>query len=473
MFSRRQKFVRLICVVHDVSVTVLALLSAHLLRSEVVPLLFPGRAPLYPIREYLPFIAASMIMFPALALVLGTCDGRSAERGQAFKDALMISTLGSVAIAAFLYTFRAEYVSRSYVVLFALCECVFLFGGRSWLWPGSRRLQPRSHRQRRFLIAGTGDSGRELATRLRQDLTAENFVIGFIATQDAIAGESLDGVPVFSPGHASEILTRDIVDEVDFAVNKDELADMEMFVIRCQEQGIQVRLCLDFLPRTVSRVYLEHLQEIPLLTLSSTPDDEWLLFVKRVFDVVVASASLALVLPVMACIAVFVRVTSRGPILYRQTRCGLGGRQFTLYKFRSMVQGADEMRDGLDQHNELDGPAFKMSEDPRCTPIGRWLRKWSLDELPQLWNVIRGDMSLVGPRPPIPAEVAQYESWHRRRLRMRPGLTCLWVVQGRNQVKFERWMQLDMDYIDNWSLWLDLKILVRSIPVVLSGRGAC
>jgi lipopolysaccharide/colanic/teichoic acid biosynthesis glycosyltransferase len=174
----------------------------------------------------------------------------------------------------------------------------------------------------------------------------------------------------------------------------------------------------------------------------------------------------------MAVVALLVRLTSRGPILYKQTRCGLGGRHFTMYKFRSMIVGADEMRTGLDAHNEVDGPVFKISADPRCTPIGRFLRKWSLDELPQLWNVLRGDMSLVGPRPPIPEEVAKYETWHRRRLRMRPGLTCLWAVEGRNEIKFERWMQLDMDYIDNWSLWLDFKILLRSIPVVLSGRGA-
>jgi exopolysaccharide biosynthesis polyprenyl glycosylphosphotransferase len=471
MFSRRQKFVRLVCVLHDVSVTILALLCAHFLRNSLIPLLFPGRTALYPLHDYLPFLLAATVVFPLLALVLGTCDARSADRNQAFEDAIMIVSVGSVALAAFLYSFRAEYVSRSFVVLFALCECVFLFLGRWWLWPGGRKLQPHSHRQRRFLIAGTGDSAQELALRLRQDLTAENHVIGFIAT-DATPPESIDGIPVFSTHQASDILVRDIVDEVHFAVNKYELADLEMFVVRCQQEGIQVRLCLDFLPRTVSRVYLEHLQEIPLLTLSSTPDDQWLLFIKRVLDVVIATLTLIVVAPLMVAIAVLVRITSAGPVLYKQTRCGLGGRPFTLYKLRSMVENADEMLDDLTQHNELDGPVFKMSSDPRCTPIGRWMRKWSLDEIPQLWNVLRGDMSLVGPRPPIPDEVAKYETWHRRRLRMRPGLTCLWVVQGRNHVKFERWMQLDMDYIDHWSLWLDLKILLRSIPVVLSGRGA-
>lgn len=471
MFSRRQKFVTLVCVLHDISVTVLALLLAHLIRSELVPLVFHGRAHLYPLHTYLPFIAVATVLFPGLALVLGTCDVRSAARKQAFKDALMISSVGSVALAASLYGVHAVYVSRSYVVVFAFCQCVLLFAGRSWLWPGGHRLHPLSHRRRHFLIAGIGETARQLAARLRQDPTGSHHIIGFIAPYQSESG-TLDGLPVLSSQQASEAILRDIVDEVHFAINKDELTQMEDFVLKCQQQGIQVRLCLDFLPRTVSRVYLEHLHDIPLLTLSSTPDDEWLLFVKRVLDVAIATAVLPIVLPVMGVIALLVRITSAGPILYRQTRCGLGGRPFTLYKFRSMVVGADDMRDYLSERNQLDGPAFKIADDPRCTAVGRWLRKWSLDELPQLWNVLFGDMSLVGPRPPIPGEVAKYESWHRRRLRMRPGLTCLWVVQGRNHVKFDRWMQLDMDYIDNWSLWLDLKILLCSIPVVLSGRGA-
>ncbi|MGA3212123.1 MAG: sugar transferase, partial [Terriglobales bacterium] len=158
--------------------------------------------------------------------------------------------------------------------------------------------------------------------------------------------------------------------------------------------------------------------------------------------------------------------------IYRQKRCGLGGRRFTLYKFRSMVHGADKLRADLEEHNELQGPVFKISNDPRMTSTGRWLRKFSLDELPQLWNILRGDMSFVGPRPPLAEEVAQYEKWQRRRLRMRPGLTCLWALEGRNELVFRRWMQLDLFYIDHWSLWLDLKIFVKTIPLVLRGRGA-
>jgi lipopolysaccharide/colanic/teichoic acid biosynthesis glycosyltransferase len=158
--------------------------------------------------------------------------------------------------------------------------------------------------------------------------------------------------------------------------------------------------------------------------------------------------------------------------LFRQIRCGLNGRVFTLYKFRTMVADAEHRRGELQHLNEMAGPVFKLRRDPRVTLLGRFLRRFSLDELPQLWNVLRGDMSLVGPRPPIPEEVAQYQRWQRRRLSMKPGLTCLWQISGRNDLDFDRWMQLDLEYIDSWSPTLDLKILLKTIPAVLSGKGA-
>jgi exopolysaccharide biosynthesis polyprenyl glycosylphosphotransferase len=219
-------------------------------------------------------------------------------------------------------------------------------------------------------------------------------------------------------------------------------------------------------------VHLEHLNEFPLLTFSTGPQDELQLLAKRFADTALATLLLILLSPLMLAVAVLVAFTSAGPILYRQIRCGLGGRRFTLLKFRSMVQNAEELRADMEHLNEADGPVFKIADDPRVTPIGRWLRRTSLDELPQLWNILRGDMSFVGPRPPIPAEVDKYESWQRRRLRMRPGLTCLWALEGRSQLNFDRWMQLDLSYIDRWSLWLDAQIFLKTIPHVLFGRGA-
>jgi exopolysaccharide biosynthesis polyprenyl glycosylphosphotransferase len=181
---------------------------------------------------------------------------------------------------------------------------------------------------------------------------------------------------------------------------------------------------------------------------------------------------LVLLMPLMIVIGLLVKLTSVGPIIYRQVRCGLYGRKFVLYKFRSMHQGAEDVLWEIRHLNEMDGPVFKMRNDPRVTPFGRFLRKSSIDELPQLWNVIKGDMSLVGPRAPLPEEVKEYTRWQRRRLSVKPGITCLWQVSGRNEIDFHEWMKLDLQYIDNWSLLLDLKILLRTFPVVLLGKGA-
>ena len=178
-------------------------------------------------------------------------------------------------------------------------------------------------------------------------------------------------------------------------------------------------------------------------------------------------------LPVcLLLLAALVKLTSPGPVLYRQTRCGLGGRRFTLTKFRSMVADAEQRQAELAALNEADGPVFKIRNDPRVTAVGWWMRRLSLDELPQLWNILKGDMSFVGPRPPLASEVEKYERWQRRRLRMRPGLTCLWALEGRSNLSFRRWMELDLQYIDTWSPALDLKIFLKTIPVVLLGRGA-
>jgi exopolysaccharide biosynthesis polyprenyl glycosylphosphotransferase len=193
---------------------------------------------------------------------------------------------------------------------------------------------------------------------------------------------------------------------------------------------------------------------------------------KRLFDMVSSAAALWLLLPLFLVVALLVKVTSRGPAFFKQQRVGLNGRRFNMLKFRSMVMNAEELKAALAKHNEQTGPVFKMRQDPRVTRIGRFIRKYSIDELPQLINVLRGDMSIVGPRPPVPGEVARYEAWQLRRLCVRPGLTCLWQVSGRNQISFEDWMYLDMQYIDHWSLRQDLSLICRTLPVVFLGRGA-
>jgi exopolysaccharide biosynthesis polyprenyl glycosylphosphotransferase len=239
----------------------------------------------------------------------------------------------------------------------------------------------------------------------------------------------------------------------------------------CEIEGVEVWLLGSFFKTSVARARVDEFQDLPMLTFSTTPSASWALFTKRLLDLAGSFVLLALTSPIILAAALAIKWTSPGTIIFRQERCTLYGRTFTMYKFRTMVDEAEQLRTELEARNEQAGPVFKIREDPRITPVGRFIRRYSIDELPQLINVLKGDMSLVGPRPPIPSEVAKYESWQRRRLSMRSGITCIWQTMGRNEVTFEDWMKLDLEYIDRWSLLLDAQILLRTPAVVLRGTG--
>ena len=328
-----------------------------------------------------------------------------------------------------------------------------------------------------FLLVGDAPHVDEIAKAIEANEKRGMRIFGFARIGHA-AGEIQPTpdlrrqYPVYSLGQLPQLVRQHVIDEVIFAAAKGDMEKIEEAFLLCEEEGVKTRVLLNFFPHVISKVYLDRLEEMPLLTFTTTPENEYLLLLKRALDFTMALVLLIVLSPLLLLLAVLIRLTSAGPVLYRQVRCGLGGRKFTVYKFRSMHADADLRRDELAALNELDGPVFKIRNDPRCTAAGRFMRKFSLDELPQLVNILKGDMSFVGPRPPLPEEVEKYAGWQRRRLRMQPGLTCLWALEGRNQLNFRRWMELDMMYIDNWSPGLDLKILLKTIPVVLLGRGA-
>jgi len=250
-------------------------------------------------------------------------------------------------------------------------------------------------------------------------------------------------------------------------------ADAQGVLAACEREGVETVVHTGMLHTPVFRPELDRFAGEPVIAYRAQPVPAWQLFVKRLVDYAGAAVLLVALAPLLALIALAIRVTSPGSALYRQRRCGLNGRPFDMFKFRSMVAGAEQRRAELEARNEMKGPVFKLSADPRVTPLGRFLRRHGLDELPQLWNVLRGEMSLVGPRPLPVEEVHRFDDdAHRRRLSVLPGLTCHWQVRGRNEIDdFGEWVRLDLEYIDNWSLWLDLKILLATLPAVLFARG--
>jgi exopolysaccharide biosynthesis polyprenyl glycosylphosphotransferase len=383
--------------------------------------------------------------------------------------------LGIVSLVLLQYALGLEWpLSRPFVVLF----CAYGWLALCLLRLNAPRLARAFRREfgtpRYVMVAGTNESALRFARELERSESEGVQIIGFLADSPDSAEHHVQlsrQYEVYPIAALPDVLRRHIIDEIIFAVDSRRLAELEEVFLLCDEEGVRTRVVVDFFPHINSRVYLDSFGDRPLLTFSATPHDEIQLLIKRATDVAVAGAALAVVWPVMALIALLVRMTSPGPAIFRQVRCGLNGRRFICYKFRSMHQNAEELKSQI-QHLSRREIATKIPGDPRLTRLGRYLRKFSVDEWPQFWNILKGDMSLVGPRPPVPEEVEQYKPWQRRRLRMRPGLTCLWAVSGRDSLDFETWMKLDMQYIDNWSLGSDWRIILRTIPHVLSGRGA-
>jgi exopolysaccharide biosynthesis polyprenyl glycosylphosphotransferase len=377
----------------------------------------------------------------------------------------------ALCLVVFVFVLKLD-ISRVFLGLFFLCAWLLLAAARVF----ARHAIPAARREfgveRFVLIAGTGDRAFTHARTLEAWHNRGVRIVGFLATTaDAPATVSLNrDYDVFPLPQLPSMLARHVIDEVHFAVESSELPSLDEAFVLCDEEGVCSRIALDFFPHVNSDIALERIGDTPLLTFTATPDDAVLLLAKRAIDVLGALAALILLSPFLLLVALLVKATSRGPVIFRQQRCGLNGRTFTFYKFRSMVEDA-EARVHEVAHLNTKHIVMKIPNDPRQTALGKWLRRFSIDELPQLFNVLRGDMSLVGPRPALPSEVAQYQRWQRRRLRMRPGLTCLWAVEGRDTVDFESWMRLDMEYIDNWSLSLDARILLLTIPQVLSGRA--
>jgi len=337
---------------------------------------------------------------------------------------------------------------------------------------GGLRLARRTGRNtRNILVLGSGPRARQVADAMARHPEWGLRVVGF--TDDAL-------VPV-DPEISKErfrtlqevpsILREEVVDEVIVACPRSLLASIDPVVDVFGDAGIPITLLSDLFGDRLRPRQVTCLDSLSALSFAPVHHNRLELAVKRMVDVVGASVLLVAASPVLVLGALAVRWSSPGPILFRQVRCGLNGRSFEMLKFRSMYVDAEERKAALAHLNEMDGPVFKIAQDPRITSAGRWMRRWSIDELPQLWNVLRGEMSLVGPRPPVPEEVIQYESTDRRRLSMRPGLTCLWQVSGRNQLGFADWVKLDLQYIDGWSLAMDLRVLLKTIPAVLRGTG--
>jgi exopolysaccharide biosynthesis polyprenyl glycosylphosphotransferase len=412
-------------------------------------------------------------MFVAAGLYVAK---RLTSRRGDFVDTLKATSFASVLLLSAARIFRIGIVKPGFVLVFWVCCICAMTIGRVAARPLLLALRKRSRNSRHLLIVGTNDRAMEFARTVSERPEIGYKVVGFV-------DDDWEGIQKFeATGHTRcctfpelpKFLRQNVVDEAAIYLPlRSYYEHATQLVSQCKQHGIAIR----FDPHIVSMQSPgDHAHEpddySPVFGIHGS-NEIWPAVAKRVIDFVVSAAVLLLVSPVIFVVALMVKLSSPGPIFFSQIRVGLNKRQFTMYKFRTMVADAENLQEQLQSMNEMAGPVFKIKNDPRITPFGRFLRRTSVDELPQLLNVIKGDMSLVGPRAMSMRDYQLFQQdWQRRRFSVKPGITCLWQINGRNSIPFDKWMELDMQYIDKWSLLLDLKILARTVPAVLRGTGA-
>jgi exopolysaccharide biosynthesis polyprenyl glycosylphosphotransferase len=479
MLKQKWRLIARVVYFVDLALTSLAFFVAFFLRDFVFPEVAPHQFPtgLFPLREYLKIYPLVLIIWSVLLFSYHTYHShRTIPLRKEALTVIRIVLVGNLLLATLAYLLPLRQLSRSWFILFGVLAALFLVLEKIFVRVMARYVRAKGLNYRTILIVGTGRRAIDVARVVEEHKYWGYKIMGFVSDGHRLPNGWASYRVYGTVPELRTLLERtefpEIIDEIVFAVTRKKLDEMKQIFILCEELGIRARVAMNFFQNRVARIEVEELEGIPFLTFTTTPSNESQLAVKRLLDVAVSLFLLGLSLPVILLAAIAIKITSPGSVLFRQERIGLNGRIFMLYKFRTMIEDAHARREEVSHLNEMTGPVFKAKGDPRVTLVGRFMRRFSLDELPQLWNVLKGDMSLVGPRPPIPEEVKSYHRWQRRRLSMKPGLTCLWQINGRNNIDFEHWMKLDLQYIDNWSPSLDLKILLRTIPAVLSGRGA-
>jgi exopolysaccharide biosynthesis polyprenyl glycosylphosphotransferase len=429
---------------------------------------------LVPYNTYFP---SSLTLTAILLLVFWTEGLYTAKRKDSWLGDVYVIVRGAVTGVAALYVialvYRAVLYSRLIFAYAGLAVVLLLSAARALEKTLQGYLRRRGYGVQRVLIVGAGETGRAVMRNAVAQPELGYMVVGFVDDKPERGNRDIGRFKGLGGTDRIAELVRDhAVDEVIITLPWQYHRRIMSIMAQCERARVNVRIVPDLFQMSLSHVDIDDLNGIPLIGLKSVSIRGWNLAVKRAIDVVVAGLGLLVLSPLLLMISVLIRLESSGPAVFRQTRVGRGGRPFTVLKFRTMREGAEQEVEALSALNEAGGPMFKIRNDPRLTRVGQLLRRISLDELPQLYNVLRGEMSVIGPRPGLPSEVEQYQDWHRKRLETWPGLTGLWQVSGRSELSFDEMVLLDIYYIENWSLLLDLQIALRTVPAILFGTGA-
>lgn len=471
MLREQKELIHRVAVCIDAAVVGASFLLAFMLRDEL-DLQFLNLRQLPPLTDYLPMLLLVIPIWFFTLKVFGAYDSMRDKRfGRVFWAIFEASLTATLVFATAAFMLKLEFLSRTFLIIFFATTIASLTIERWITLFLLRSARRKGYNYRVVLIVGSGLRAERFAKTIDAHPEWGIRLLGFLDDPEALGKLVGKWRVIGACDNLAGFLDENVVDEVIFITPRHWLDRVEGYIRVCEKIGVRATLAIDFFDASIAKPVVKDVEGWPLLTFDSTPQDFFYLSLKRFLDLTGATCGLLLLLPLFLLVAIAIKCTSRGPVFFRQTRCGLNGRTFQILKFRTMVADAEKKLKELKKLNEVGGPVFKIRNDPRITAVGKMLRRTSLDELPQLINVFMGDMSLVGPRPPIPAEVERYERWQRRRLSMRPGITCIHEVVARNNKDFNHWMKLDLEYIDNWSFTLDFKILGRTVFAVLRGTG--
>jgi exopolysaccharide biosynthesis polyprenyl glycosylphosphotransferase len=445
----------------DGAALLLAFPVAYLAKTRLLP---AELTPLYAPEAYLgPAAIVALAAIAALARRGASQPANLLHAGPILASVALAIGQAMMLSAAVLFVFKLAWVSRLFVALYGATSAVLLVAVRLALRRVALRLRASGIGASRVLVIGEGAEADAIEQALAEEVAFGIEVVARIPADELALEES---------SIADGWLAQEAIDEVAIAGRPASTAALGRLIDACDREGVALHLSLDALAPGLGEASLEHVGDARMLSLNPQEHSPWGRAVKRAVDLVLAPILVAVLAPFGLLVAIAIKLDSPGPVFFVQERIGLSKRRFRMIKFRSMVDGAESLAPLLHQMNEADGPIFKVRRDPRVTRVGRWLRRFDVDELPQLLNVLGGDMSLIGPRPMLPSEIGGFEPWQRKRFSMLPGITGLWQVKNRLGQRFLTGLQADLEYIDRWSLWLDLKILLRTVPAILRDRVA-
>ncbi len=461
----------------DVILTLLAYIGAYHIKAYILPLKYSGMSST---PNYVIIGLFVIIIWFILFILINTDTPTSQKLTTLYSNIIKVVSAGIIILVLLLFLLNIRDVSRLFLGFFYIINIGVLIISKTIIIWSNKKSEQSDYNKCNLLIIGSKERAVG-AINLINSMKGQYNIIGCLDIKKERVGKKVkDDVRIVGTvDDIQNMIISNVVDEVIFAMPMYQIENIEAYIQLIELMGIRVRIFPDwqihslFYEPRVAQVYFDELNGIPSMILSTTSNRHRDLLIKLFADYLISGISLLVLSPVLLMITLMIRISSKGPVLFKQERVGLNGRKFYVYKFRTMIRDAEKKLEELKTLNEADGPAFKIRKDPRIIPvIGTFLRKTSLDELPQLLNIFKGEMSLIGPRPPLGSEVAQYNIWHRRRLSMKPGITCIWQIQpNRNDLSFDQWMDLDLEYIDSWSLKLDIGIFFKTIFVMLMGHG--